>query len=322
MNKNKFLKNFNFKKKKVLILGGLGLIGKDIVNTYLQLGAKVRVIDIKRDNKHNHNSSISYKYLDLTKNLSSEIIKKSLEGFGCPNIFINCSYPKTKDWEKNLLRQLAEMLRKMGMKVDEDQLKGLLEQFRDKFDAMGIDEEKLARGEVNFNFDMQDFSKFFASGMSFDKFLSNLGVDVKIGAEPVEIEVPDEQNVNADLIRLPVEDVYLRGWNMSVTVDLALKIDTEEIEVALTNGGSVLQVIENPVDPPLVSIEIPHQCDDVVNWSLNNGILDVTLKLSPQGSALKEQENKDSDDFIPDIPDVSLDFSDDDDEDDGGIPIL
>ena len=47
----------------------------------------------------------------------------------------------TKDWEKNLLRQLAEMLRKMGMKVDEDQLKGLLEQFRDKFDAMGIDEE-------------------------------------------------------------------------------------------------------------------------------------------------------------------------------------
>ena len=61
----------------------------------------------------------------------------------------------TKDWEKNLLRQLAEMLRKMGMKVDEEQLKGLLEQFRDKFDAMGIDEEKLARGEVNFNFDMQ-----------------------------------------------------------------------------------------------------------------------------------------------------------------------
>ena len=66
----------------------------------------------------------------------------------------------------------------------------------------------------------------------------------------------------------------------------------------------------------------PHQCDDVVNWSLNNGILDVTLKLSPQGPALKEQENKDSDDFIPDIPDVSLDFSDDDDEDDGGIPIF
>ena len=39
MNKNKFLKILIL-KKKVLILGGLGLIGKDIVNTYLQLGAK------------------------------------------------------------------------------------------------------------------------------------------------------------------------------------------------------------------------------------------------------------------------------------------
>ena len=38
----------------------------------------------------------------------------------------------------------------------------------DKFDAMGIDEEKLAREKLNFNFDMQDFSKSFASGMSFD----------------------------------------------------------------------------------------------------------------------------------------------------------
>ena len=98
MNKNKVLKNFNFKKKKVLILGGLGLIGKDIVNTYLQLGAKVRVIDVKKVNQKNN---LSYKYLDLSKNLSKEIIMKSLQGFGCPNIFINCSYPKTKDWEKN-----------------------------------------------------------------------------------------------------------------------------------------------------------------------------------------------------------------------------
>ena len=103
---------------------------------------------------------------------------------------------------------------------------------------------------------------------------------------------------------------------------LLQRLTLKKLKLQFTNGGSVLQVIENPVDPLLVSIEIPHQCDDVVNWSPNNGILDVTLKLSPQGSALKEQENKDSDDFIPDIPDVSLDFSDDDDEDDGGIPIF
>ena len=50
---------------------------------------------------------------------------------------------------------------------------------------------------------------------------------------------------------------------------------------------------------------------------MNNGILDITLKLTPQGSALE-----DNDDEAPSA-DVSLDFGeDDDDEDDGGIPIF
>ena len=58
-----------------------------------------------------------------------------------------------------------------------------------------------------------------------------------------------------------------------------------------------------------------HPCEDVVGWSLNNGILDYTER--PQGSALE-----DSDDSAP-TADVSLDFGDDDDdEDDGGIPIF
>jgi len=56
-----------------------------------------------------------------------------------------------------------------------------------------------------------------------------------------------------------------------------------------------------------------------VEWTLNNGVLDITLKLTPQGKAL-EVEN---DDF-PAIGDVHIDVadSDDDDEDDGGIPIF
>jgi hypothetical protein len=50
---------------------------------------------------------------------------------------------------------------------------------------------------------------------------------------------------------------------------------------------------------------------------MNNGILDITLKLIPQGSAL------DGDDEIP-FADVSVDVSDkdDDEDDDGGIPIF
>ena len=104
---------------------------------------------------------------------------------------------------------------------------------------------------------------------------------------------------------------------MSITVDFSTRTDIDEIEIALSSGGEVLQVLSDPTDPPLAQIELPHQCDDVVDWSLNNGILDITLKLTPQGSALQK-----NDDDVP-SSDVSLDFGDDDDdEDDGGIPIF
>ena len=79
----------------------------------------------------------------------------------------------------------------------------------------------------------------------------------------------------------------------------------------------MLEIMKQTQANPMARIKLPHPCEDVVGWSLNNGILDVTLKLTPQGSALE-----DGDDSAP-TADVSLDFGDDDDdEDDGGIPIF
>ena len=162
--------------------------------------------------------------------------------------------------------------------------------------------------------------------MPLDDMLSNLGVDVKVDASPVEVDI-EEEEINEDVLKLPSENIYLSGWNMSITVDFSTRTDFEEIEVALSSGGELLQVLSDPSEPPLAQIELPHQCDDVVDWSINNGILDITLKLSPQGSALEsESENIDDgveDDFAPVASEVSVDLSDDDDdEDDGGIPIF
>tara|TARA_B100001758_G_C18088446_1_gene442008 strand:- start:90 stop:701 length:612 start_codon:yes stop_codon:yes gene_type:complete len=203
----------------------------------------------------------------------------------------------------------------------------MMKQFQSKFEAMGIDPERLAKGDVNFNFDMSDISKLFQSGMPIDDMLSNLGVDVKVDASPVEVDIEESEPSN-DILRLPSEDIYLSGWNMSITVDFSTRTDFDEIEVALSSGGELLQVLSDPTEPPLAQIELPHQCDDVVDWSINNGILDITLKLSPQGSAL-ETESEDIDDDIEDdlapvSSDVSVDLADDDDdeEDDGGIPIF
>ena len=230
-----------------------------------------------------------------------------------------------EDWEEKMLEQMAEMFKNMGMEIDMPQLRKLMEQFRSQFDDMGLDAERLAKGDVNFNFDISNLMKLFQSGMPLEEMLSNMGVNVKVDANPVEVDIDDSPKET--VVKLPVEDVYLSGWNMSITVDFATRADMEEIEIALSSGGDAIQVLSDPSNPPLAQIELPHKCDDVVDWSMNNGILDITLKLTPQGSAADDSEILDDevdDDYFPESTDVSLDVADDDDdeEDDGGIPIL
>ena len=223
-----------------------------------------------------------------------------------------------KDWEDNLVEQMVEMFKGMGMSLNKDQVRKLMEQFRSQFENIGLDAEKLAKGDVNFNFDLSNLGKLFQSGQSVEDILGNLGVDVQVDAAPVEIETPsiDEViDVDDDVLKLPVDDIYLDGWNMSVTIDFTLKEDIEEnqVKLSLSEEGSLLEIMKSPKTSPVAKIELPHRCESVVEWSLNNGILDVMLKLTPQGPAL--------DDEIPESVDVSIDLGDDD-EDDGGIPIF
>jgi len=227
-------------------------------------------------------------------------------------------------WEDEFLNQLENMLKNMGLPFNREQLKGLLHQFKDQFEAMGINPEKIAKGEVNFNFDMTEISKMFTAGTSFEDIMSNLGMDIKVDATPVEMDPAALEPVNDEPMALPAEDVYLSGWNMSVTLDFALKgdIETDQLEIELVKNGSQIEILRTTQPKPLALVELPHPCDDVVDWTLNNGILDITLKLTPQGKALDDDE----DDTVPATGDVNIDVGadadDDDDEDDGGIPIF
>lgn len=109
---------------------------------------------------------------------------------------------------------------------------------------------------------------------------------------------------------------------MAVTVDFTLRgeVEESELELALVRQGQRIEVIKDTLSSPLALIDLPHPCEEMIDWSLNNGILDITLKLTPQGSAVK------SDDSSPEAPDVSIDLGHDDDDDeeddDGGIPIF
>ena len=223
------------------------------------------------------------------------------------------------DWEEQMIDRLVEMFKGMGMSLNKSQIKTMMEQFKSQFEKMGLDADKLNSGEVNFNFDLSNLSKMFQSGQSIEDILSNLGMDVKVDAVPVEIETPEIDEGDDEILRLPSDDFYLDGWNMSITIDFALKGDIKEMqmEMNLSKGGSMLEIMKQTQAKPMARIKLPHPCEDVVGWSLNNGILDVTLKLTPQGSALE-----DGDDSAP-TADVSLDFGDDDDDEyDGVIPIF
>lgn len=223
------------------------------------------------------------------------------------------------DWEEQMIDRLVEMFRNMGMSLNKDQIKGLMKQFKSQFEKMGLDADKLSSGDVNFNFDLSNLSKMFQSGQSIEDILGNLGMDVKVDAAPVEVETPEIEDDGDEVLKLPSDDFYLDGWNMSITIDFTLKGEVKEMqmEMNLSKGGSLLEIMKQTQTKPMARIKLPHPCEDVVGWSLNNGILDITLKLTPQGSALG-----DIDDDAPSA-EISLDLGDDDDdEDDGGIPIF
>jgi HSP20 family molecular chaperone IbpA len=146
-------------------------------------------------------------------------------------------------------------------------------------------------------------------------------MDIRVDAAPVEIDPSALESNDDETVTLPAEDVYLDGWNMSVTLDFALKgdLDSEHLEIELIKNGSQIEIMRTTQPKPLALVELPHPCDDVVEWTLNNGILDITLKLTPQGKALESND----DDTLPAPGEVSIDLGDDDDDDDdGGIPIF
>ena len=94
---SKFKNIFELKNKKVFIFGGAGLIGSSLSEALNNLESELIVFDFKKN--HKLNSKIKYVNFNisdldnLNKNLQSIIYK-----FGCPDVFINCTYPKTNTW--------------------------------------------------------------------------------------------------------------------------------------------------------------------------------------------------------------------------------
>lgn len=230
------------------------------------------------------------------------------------------------DWEERLMEQLLQMLATFGIEFDRDDLERMMDLFRNHLEKMGLDLEK-ANGDVRFNLDMEELGRLFQNGGGLEDLMRGLGLDVTVDAKQVEVD-NEALDANPD-IDLPPSDVFLEDWNMIITLDVARKADLTEdqVELALVERGQQIEVLRRTQITPVARVSLPHRCEDVVDWTLNNGILDITLRLVPLEDAPSEADIDDAyDDEQPVVEDgsIAIDLADDDDEedDDGGIPIL
>ena len=88
----------DLKNKNIYVIGGCGLIGSDVVKRFKKISKKIIVVD--EILKLNSNK---VKYTQFDINNSFDIEKRFNNFFlknGVPDVMINCSYPKSKNWNE------------------------------------------------------------------------------------------------------------------------------------------------------------------------------------------------------------------------------
>ena len=99
-----YLNSFKLTNKLAFVVGGNGFIGREVVNVLIGAGAKVIIID---NVKKKEIKNATYEKIDITKlNRLTQNINRLIKKYKVPDCFINCSYPKTKDWSSNSYKKI------------------------------------------------------------------------------------------------------------------------------------------------------------------------------------------------------------------------
>ena len=194
------------------------------------------------------------------------------------------SSSNSDEWEEKMIEQMLNLFNQMGMPIDKSELEDTISRIRQQFDSLGIDAESIYNSNVKMNFqgDPENFRKQMESFMNhpegFSEIFKNMGINVQVGPddEPAEIVVEEEQEDESDV---PLEDTYIDGTSMYVTIDVSNIVDLDEgsFELILSHGGKVLQLMRRTQLRPIKSINLPQAASSVSDWNLNNGILDITF---------------------------------------------
>jgi len=189
------------------------------------------------------------------------------------------------DWEEQMLKEMAKMFSDMGMPMDIEILRNMLSQVRDQFQKMGIDPEKLSNQDmkIDINGDSDEFRKTMESMLNgsngFSDLFRNMGVNVQVN-NPTPI-VDAELNQKEDEEQELQVDIYSHEDRIYATVDLSHELDIveSELEINLIDSGKSFQLMKTTQLRPFKKFDLPNSVSQIVDWSLNNGILDVTFDI-------------------------------------------
>jgi hypothetical protein len=190
------------------------------------------------------------------------------------------------DWEEQMLKEMAEMFSKMGMPIDLSMLKNMMSQVREQFEKMGIDPEKMSNKDmkIDINGDPDEFRRTMESMLNgpdgISELFRNMGVNVQVNnpTPVVDAELETEDDIDEKLL---VADIHIHEDRMYATVDLSRELDIveSELELNLIDGGNTLQLMRKTQLRPFKKFDLPESAGGVVEWSLNNGILDVIFDI-------------------------------------------
>lgn len=113
---SKYMSRFSLEKKTALVLGGTGLIGKEIALAFSEAGAKTIIIDLNEENGKAITEEIKEKgqhcefiKSDLTDpELVKEVLEKINDTHKRIDVVVNTFYPRTSDWGTDVENVTAE----------------------------------------------------------------------------------------------------------------------------------------------------------------------------------------------------------------------
>ena len=184
------------------------------------------------------------------------------------------------DWEEQMLKDMAKMFSEMGMPIDIEILRNMLSQVREQFQKLGIDPEKLSNQDmkIDINGDSEEFRRTMESMLNGSDGLSelfrNMGVNVQVNnpTPVVDAELSQQEDIEEEL----TVDIYIHEDRMYATVDLSRQLDIIEsdLEINLIDSGRVFQLMKTTQLRPFKKFDLPNSASQIVEWSLNNGILE------------------------------------------------